>query len=231
MRVGNRCVLHCPTLRLARFNLLFISLLTTKTCRVQANFEKTWFFVTFGAVQVLKLISSLHIIFTLLNISLLIALVLLTVPSSTPLFRQIFIAFWTASLFLFIPAANSLKDFRLLFMALSIHFPVRIVFSRLSFLWASRTSLSLSSWQGHPSASSGSPRTDVRSEIVKGLHYPFPYRFLWGEVKIQLPHSQAGTGHIIGTVDLRHTLLTETGQILSIVDVLCFIDDSYFGRL
>lgn len=50
---------------------------------------KTWFFVTFGAVQVFKLISLLpsKVMFALLNICLLIALVLLTVLSNTPLFR------------------------------------------------------------------------------------------------------------------------------------------------
>ena len=44
---------------------------------------KTWFFVTFGAVQVFKLISLLtsKVMFALLNICLLIALVLLTVLS------------------------------------------------------------------------------------------------------------------------------------------------------
>ena len=43
MRVGNGCVLHRPTLRPARFNLLLISGLIPKTCRVQANFVKTVF--------------------------------------------------------------------------------------------------------------------------------------------------------------------------------------------
>lgn len=48
-----------------------------------------WFFVTFGAVHVLKLVSLLQskVMLALLNICLLIALVLLTVPSNTPLFR------------------------------------------------------------------------------------------------------------------------------------------------
>lgn len=47
------------------------------------------FFVTFGAVHVLKLVSLLQskVMPALLNICLLIALVLLTVPSKTPLFR------------------------------------------------------------------------------------------------------------------------------------------------
>ena len=47
------------------------------------------FFVTFGAVHVLKLVSLLQskVMPALLNIYLLIALVLLTVPSKTPLFR------------------------------------------------------------------------------------------------------------------------------------------------
>ena len=47
------------------------------------------FFVTFGAGHVLKLITLLHskVIPALLNICLLMALVLLTVPSDTPLFR------------------------------------------------------------------------------------------------------------------------------------------------
>ena len=50
---------------------------------------KFWFFVTFGAVHVLKLVSLLQskVMLALLNICLLIALVLLTVPSNTPLFR------------------------------------------------------------------------------------------------------------------------------------------------
>ena len=52
-------------------------------------FHENWFFVTFGAVHVLKLVSLLQskVMPALLNICLLIALVLLTVPSKTPLFR------------------------------------------------------------------------------------------------------------------------------------------------
>ena len=98
--------------------------------RINYTKEKTgsypissWFFVPFGAVHVLKLVSLLQskVMLALLNFYLLIALVLLTVLSYTPLFRWISITFWTASLFLFMPAANSLKVFRSLFMALSTH--------------------------------------------------------------------------------------------------------------
>ena len=42
-RVGNWCVLHRPTLRPARSNLVFTSGLTPKTCRVQAIFVKNIF--------------------------------------------------------------------------------------------------------------------------------------------------------------------------------------------
>lgn len=57
--------------------------------RVIEDLQETWFFVTFGAVHVLKLVSLLQskVMPALLNICLLIALVLLTVPSKTPLFR------------------------------------------------------------------------------------------------------------------------------------------------
>ena len=60
-----------------------------KVCYRDTVHVKDRFFVTFGAVHVLKLVSLLQskVMPALLNICLLIALVLLTVPSKTPLFR------------------------------------------------------------------------------------------------------------------------------------------------
>ena len=73
---------HC----LLRLNMNSYNL---RSDRVIEDLQKTWFFVTFGAVHVLKLVSLLQskVMPALLNICLLIALVLLTVPSKTPLFR------------------------------------------------------------------------------------------------------------------------------------------------